>query len=191
MAESGLAQLLVTMRQALLRFLAARGASADEAEDILQDLYLKTATLSGGPIAEPRAYLYRMTDNLMLDRRRAALRRVRREQSWMEEQLVGEGEADPHPSPERSLIAREQVEQIARLLEGLPPRTGETLRRFRMEGQSQKEIAAALGISLSAVEKHLQRAYRAIVECRAGFDADYADPWRLNGGRDTKATDDG
>ncbi|WP_157216779.1 RNA polymerase sigma factor [Flavisphingomonas formosensis] len=191
MAEAGLAQLLVTMRQALMRFLAARGASGDEAEDILQDLYLKAAALGSGPIAEPRAYLYRMADNLLLDRRRAAMRRVRREQSWVDEQTAEGGEADPQPSAERGLIARQQVEQVKRILDALPERTGEALRRFRMEGQSQKEIAAAFGISLSAVEKHLQRAYRAIVECRESFDADFAGSRRLEGGNGKKAIDDG
>jgi len=191
MAESGLAQLLVTMRPALMRFLAARGASEDEAQDIVQDLYLKAAALVSGPIAEPRAYLYRMADNLLHDRRRAAMRRARREQGWVEEQAGEDGDADPQPSPERSLIAREQVAHIARALDALPERTGEALRRFRVEGQSQKDIAAALGISLSAVEKHLQRAYRAIIDCRAVFDADSVGRRRLDERRDRKATDDG
>jgi RNA polymerase sigma-70 factor (ECF subfamily) len=191
MAESGLAQILIATRPALLRFLLARGASADEAEDILQDLYLKAATLNAGPIAGPRAYLYRMADNLLLDRRRASARRSRREQHWAEGQgLEGEG-ADERPSPERSLIAREQVAQIARTLDGLPERTSETLRRFRVEGQSQKEIAADLGISLSAVEKHLQRAYRALVDCRASLDAEVEPPRRLDTQRGKKVADDG
>jgi RNA polymerase sigma-70 factor (ECF subfamily) len=36
---------------------------------------------------------------------------------------------------------------------------------------SQPEIAAELEISLSAVEKHLQKAYRALIEVRRRLDA--------------------
>jgi FixJ family two-component response regulator len=36
----------------------------------------------------------------------------------------------------------------------------------------QKQIAAELGISVSAVEKHLQKAYLTVVEARSQLDAD-------------------
>ena len=45
-------------------------------------------------------------------------------------------------------------------------------RRFRVEGVSQRQIADELGISLSAVEKHLQKAYRALIEVRRRLDAE-------------------
>jgi DNA-directed RNA polymerase specialized sigma24 family protein len=54
----------------------------------------------------------------------------------------------------------------------LGDRTDLVFRRYRVEGRSQKEIAAELGISLSAVEKHLQKAYRALVDLRRRIDAD-------------------
>ena len=37
-----------------------------------------------GPVADPLPYLYRMANNLMLDRYRSATRRERREQDWAE-----------------------------------------------------------------------------------------------------------
>jgi DNA-directed RNA polymerase specialized sigma24 family protein len=42
----------------------------------------------------------------------------------------------------------------------------------RIDGTPQKEIAATLGLSLSAVEKHLQRAYRAILDIQHTTSAD-------------------
>lgn len=166
-ASSGLQAAVLTYRAELARFLSARRASADEAEDILQDLYLKVRTLKTAPIAEPRAYLYRMAANLLADRRRAAARRIAREQTWSEAQLGPEQQLDGQPTVEQEMSAREELAIVSSAIASLPARTAEILRRYRVEGEGQKAIAADLGISLSAVEKHLQRAYRVVVEAQA------------------------
>jgi RNA polymerase sigma-70 factor (ECF subfamily) len=175
-AVSGLQGAVLQYRAELFRFLTARRATADEAEDILQDLYVKVRSLQGGPIAEPRAYLYRMTANLLLDRRRTAARRTAREQHWTETQLGPEQELDDRPNAEQALAAREELAIVSRAIGALPERTVEILRRYRIDGDGQREIAAALGISLSAVEKHLQRAYRVVVEARARLDGELNAP---------------
>lgn len=72
------------------------------------------------------------------------------------------------------MIAKEQLKVIRESLLRLPERTLLVFRRFRLEGVGQKQIAAELGISLSAVEKHLQRAYRALLDSRNKFGADIA-----------------
>jgi RNA polymerase sigma-70 factor (ECF subfamily) len=175
-AVSGLQGAVLKYRAELLRFLTARRATPDEAEDVLQDLYLKVRTLHGAPVAEPRAYLYRMTANLLFDRRRTAARRTIREQHWTESQLGAEQEIDDRPSAEQALAAREELAIVSQAIGGLPERTLEILRRYRVDGDGQREIAAALGISLSAVEKHLQRAYRVVVEAKARLDGDLSGP---------------
>jgi RNA polymerase sigma factor (sigma-70 family) len=161
MATSGLGAVFMANRGALLRFLRARGAGED-GEDILQELWLKVSTLSAdGPIADPVAYLYRMADNLMHDRVRARMRRGRREQIWGEQSSE---ETDHHgaPTAERTLLARERLQRVQAALGNLSERSQAIFRRFRIDGVGQSEIARDEGISLSAVEKHLQRAYRAI-----------------------------
>ena len=166
-AVSGLQAAVLQYRAELLRFLSARRATADEAEDILQDLYVKVRALHGGPVAEPRAYLYRMTANLLMDRRRTAARRTARERHWTDAQLGPEQELDDRPTAEQELAAREELAVVSTVIGALPERTLDILRRYRVDGDGQREIAAALGISLSAVEKHLQRAYRVVVEAKA------------------------
>lgn len=171
MAGSGLEAVFFTHRETLLRFLRARGAG-DAAEDLLQELWLKASAGASGPIADPLAYLYRVANNLMLDRRRGEIRRERRDQDWTE--LTGGpvlGVSDA-PSGEQVLIARERLAATEAALKELGERTETVFRRYRVEGSSQREIAAELGISLSAVEKHLQKAYRALVELRRRFDAE-------------------
>lgn len=158
-------------RHALRRFLVARRALPEEAEDILQEVFLKIGKLPTGPIADPLAYLYRIADNLLLDLRRSQSRRTVREEAWTAARH-GAGEIDDQPSAEDRLIARERLGVIQQALARLPERTVTAFRRFRLEGIGQKQIAAELGISVSAVEKHLQRAYRALLEARAELDAE-------------------
>ena len=174
-----LKSLFMASRPAVLRFLRVRGASAEEAEDLLQDLYVKLDGQPIGPVAEPRAYLYRMADNLLLDQRRASLRRGRREESWSghEARVV----APAQVGTDDALIARDHLRQVTAALAALPDRTVEIFRRFRIEGERQKVIAADFDISVSAVEKHLQRAYEVVLAVKTRFDAENGPPCRPTG----------
>jgi RNA polymerase sigma-70 factor (ECF subfamily) len=163
----------------LRRFLAARRADPDEVEDILQEAFLRIRASPTGPISDPLAYLYRMVDNLLMDLRRSQNRRAAREGAWIATHC-GSGEADAQPSADAVLIAKEQLNVIRESLLRLPERTLLVFRRFRLEGVGQKQIAAELGISVSAVEKHLQRAYRALLDSRNKFGADIAPARRLD-----------
>lgn len=159
-------------RAALLRFLLARRVPADEAEDILQDLFVKLEGLTPGPVAEPRAYLYRMAENLLHDRRRSAGWRTSREEAWVAAQLGSTREADGSPSAERTLIAREELKLMSDALAALPDRTLQIFRHYRLAGLRQREIADEMGISVSSVEKHLRRAYEVVVEARESLVAE-------------------
>ncbi len=78
---SGIEAVFLANKDALLRFLRARGGG-EEAEDLLQEVWIKLSAMPGAPVADPLAYLYRMANNLMLDRRRTEHRRLRRERDW-------------------------------------------------------------------------------------------------------------
>lgn len=150
----------------LLRFLRARGAG-DSAEDLLQEIWLRVSSRDPGPIADPLPYLYRTANNLMLDRYRSDMRRQRREKDWTDSEV----EHDEGP-PEDRTIAAEQLAQVDALLRDLGPRVETVFRRFRLEGEGQRQIAQDLGVSLTTVEKDLQKAYRALVTLKQRFDTD-------------------
>lgn len=161
MVASGLSAILLANRGPLMRFLRARGAGED-AEDIMQELWLKVERLGAeGPIADPRAYLFRMADNLMHDRVRANLRRIHREQAWTETGYDPSG-LDEAPNAERAITARQRLRRVELALSTLSERSQAIFRRFRIDGVNQGRIAQEEGISVSAVEKHLQRAYRVV-----------------------------
>lgn len=179
-----LKSLFMASRPALLRFLRVRGASAEEAEDLVQDLYVKLDSQPISSVAEPRAYLYRMADNLMLDRRRASLRRERREDAWSDNDSDVTAPS-AHVATDDVLIAREQLRLVTAALATLPERTSEIFRRYRIEGERQKAIAADFNISVSAVEKHLQRAYEVVLAAKTCLDAEISPPCRPTGGSES------
>jgi len=158
MTGSGLRAVFLTERKMLLRLLTARLGNSEDAEDVLQDLWIKLEVTPSGPIAQPAAYLFRMANNLAFDRRRSATRHALRDKEWLESQ----SSSDDIPNIEHILLARERLAQVEAALASLPPRVSRAFRLFRFEGLTQKVIAAQLGLSLSSVEKLLQQAYRTI-----------------------------
>src|ERR1700753_887649 len=74
-------------RDDLVRFFAARLRSMTAAEDLVQDLYIRVASLEVAERVEnPSAYLYRLASNLMLDRLRSDRRSGARDSAWVQEQ---------------------------------------------------------------------------------------------------------
>lgn len=184
MGEAGLQAVFMASRPTLLRFMRARLGDHQEAEDLLQDLWLKLNGLETGPIADPLSYLFRMADNLVLDRRRSGQRRARRDEAWTEAQSGAAIDVDDRPSAEQTLLARERLRAVEHVLGELPERTAAAFRMYRIEGKPQKVIAAEFGITLSAVEKHLQKAYRAVLAAQALLDAESGEtrrPHRVEG----------
>ena len=162
--NAGLAALLEAERRSLLRFLAARSGDAGEAEDLLQELWLKASLTAAGPVANGRAYLFRMANNLVLDRARARRRAMRRDREWIghDEPATGaiELRPDPAPSAEAGLIDAEEAQMVRRAVAALPEGARRALLLYRFEGHGQGEIAAIMGISRSGVEKHLALAMK-------------------------------
>lgn len=144
----------------MLRYLRARGAG-DDAEDLLQDLWLKIVAMTTESLVDERAYLMRAAHNLMLDRARSASRRRAREEAYGEP-----ANAVTAPDALTGLIDRQCLTRVEAALDALGERTSSIFRRHRIAGEPQRAIADTLGLSLSAVEKHLQRAYKAIAELR-------------------------
>lgn len=160
--NSGLRAHFDACASSLLRLLSARLGNRSDAEDLLQDMWLRLASADTGPIANPPAYLHRMALNLANDLVREQIRRRGREAAWSDVMIAEHGAdaIDPSPSPEQALLGRRELEQVQTALLTLPDRAGEVFRRHRLEGHSHAEVASAMGISRSAVEKHMATAIK-------------------------------
>lgn len=157
-SASGLSQLVGELRPELLRFLTARLGDAAEAEEVLQDLWMRVRGGAGGPVANAKAYLYRAAQNLALDRIRERRRRVVRESEWADTQraaVPGAEPVDPRPHAETVLLQREEAEALASAIAGLPEAAGRAFRMLKLDGMPHAEVARILGISRSGVEKHM------------------------------------
>lgn len=144
----------------------ARLRNAADAEDVLQDLWLRIGETDTGPVAAPRAYLMRAALNLANDFARSGARRQRRDAEWTGLRTTQHGYAsvDEAPSADRVADGRRRATALAAAIAGLPMGAGEVFRRHRLMGESHAAIAAALGISRSAVEKHMAVALRHLIE---------------------------
>lgn len=161
--DTTLVETYLERRADLLRFFTARLKSAAAAEDLVQDIYLRLKSLDPqADVQNPAGYLYRLGSNLMLDRLRGERRAARRDADWRDSQrtrLAGEDIAE-EPAADDALAARQRLAAIARALEELSPQTQRVFRMHKFEGMSHAEVARALGVSRSAVEKHMIAALR-------------------------------
>ena len=166
---SGLEAEFLASRARLLRFLQARGAG-DAAEDLLQDVWLKAATGTTGPIGAPLAYLYRIANTVMIDRYRANRQAQQRDRDWSEVNAGPVPGVSDEPGAERLLIGRDHARLAGEALDALGPRAAAVFRRHRIDDVPQKQVAAEFGVSLSTVESDLRAAYRALAELKGRID---------------------
>lgn len=167
--SSGLEEVFLANRDRLLRFLKARGAG-DAAEDLLQEVWLKIAGRTTGPVASPLSYLFRTADLLMIDRYRADVQARRRDRAWSETQDGSVPGVSDAPSAERLLIGQQHVRLVTETLDGLGPRASAIFRAHRVEGIPQREVAERFGVSLSTVESDLRKAYAALAALKERLD---------------------
>ncbi|MEG3083347.1 sigma-70 family RNA polymerase sigma factor [Sphingomonas sp. PB2P12] len=149
--------MLAAHRQQLVRFFTGRTGSAAEAEDVVQEIWLRTAEATTGPIANPLAYLHRIGMNIVLDRVRANGRRSRRDTGYADSMttIVGDEAVDETPSAFDAVSGRQRIAQLATALAGPPEGAMRVFRRHKIDGLSHAEVAAEFGITRSAVEKHI------------------------------------
>jgi len=136
----------------LYGWLRWRVGSAERAADFAHDTFLRVLTRPPSEAPDkPRAFLARIATHLLIDDNR----RARLEQAWREAQALAVAEQPQAPSPEDIQEIVEILEQVARLLDGLPEKPRRAFLMFRLDGASQAEIAAEVGVSVSMVKKYV------------------------------------
>lgn len=173
MAEPTLLQVFQLHERDLRAFMAARLRCPVTAQDLAQELFLKVSALERqgaagcaqgrAEVSNARAYLFRMAANLVIDHQRGEQRRG----GLLAEigSLLSSGSG---PSPERQVMAQEELRDLIAVVEALPAQTRRVFKRNRFDGLTQREIAAELGISQTAVEKHVRKALARLAARRHG-----------------------
>lgn len=135
----------------------------DDIDDLLQEAYSRLWASDPAQIANPRGYFYVVVRNLLLEQTRRA-RIVPMERLAEIETLRL---ADEEPGPERSETARQELENLCRIVAQLPARCRSVFNLRSFEGFSRREIAERLKISERTVEHHLAKALERITEAIA------------------------
>jgi RNA polymerase sigma factor (sigma-70 family) len=124
-----------------------------QAADLAQDTFLRLLSKPEPHVLrEPRAYLTTVARGLIINH----WRRRTLEQAYLEELAARPEESAPSPEARRQIL--ETLEEIARLLDGLPPRVRDIFLRSQLEGLSYPVIAEQMGISVNVVQKAMIRA---------------------------------
>lgn len=155
--------------------------SAQDAEDVLQDAYLRWSTADREAVDEPRRYLSRIVTRLAIDRLR--VRQSRRETyigQWLPEPVPTSSAAGGALGPLDAVEQRESLSIAAlHLLERLsPPERAVYVLRTAFE-VPYAEIAETLQRSVQDCRQLYHRATRAVAAGRPRFPATDADQRRL------------
>jgi len=166
-ARAALLAAYLERREDLLRFFTLRLRSAAAAEDLVQDIYLRvSAHPADAEVRNAPGYLYRLGSNLMLDRIRGERRAAARDHDWREGHRTVHGgeEVAEEPAADDVVAARQRLAAIVAILGELPEQTQRVFRMHKFDGLSHAEVAQALGISRSAVEKHCMAVLKRLAE---------------------------
>lgn len=139
-----------------------------DAEDIVQEAWLRWASADRGDVRDPKAYLVRVTTRLAIDRLRSA--QVRRESyvgPWLPEPILTTPDIAEHAELADSVSMAMLV-----VLETLSPLERVVFVLREVFGFSYGEIAEATDRSAAAVRQLAHRAHEHVQERRPRFDAD-------------------
>jgi RNA polymerase sigma-70 factor (ECF subfamily) len=142
-----------------------------DAEDAVQDAWLRWSAAHREHVADQRAYLARVVVNTALNRLRAA--RARREAyigPWLPEPLLTEAGPDP---AERAELAESVSMAMLVVLESLTPDERAVFVLREVFGFSHAEIGAALGRPDAAVRQLAHRAREHVQARRPRFDVNW------------------
>ena len=139
----------------LINYFRRRLRNDAEVEDLVQDVFTRiVARDSSEPVEHLGGYVLKTAASVLADWSRRRSSRGLALHVPLDAELHGEDQIDPL----RVLGGKEELNAVTAALLCLPERTRTVFILRRLEGQRYRDIATSLGISVSAVEKHMLRA---------------------------------
>jgi RNA polymerase sigma-70 factor (ECF subfamily) len=146
---------LLELRGALTVYFQRRVQEQDDVQDLVQEVFLRLSTRGAETgIDNLRGYVFQVAASILVDRSRRRAARHHDAHVELDPERAGEGDF----GPDRILAGREALKAVMAALQHMPERTRTIFVLRRLEGMSYKAIAGRLGLSVSAVEKHMVRA---------------------------------
>jgi RNA polymerase sigma factor (sigma-70 family) len=134
-------------------FVQARVDNRYDAEDVIQEAYLRVLRYSvEHEVESQERLLFSVARNLAVDSRRRRKVNEKKAADWA---VLAAGD---WPASDEVVDARERLRDVEAAIASLPARCREVFLLHRIDGMSYSQIAKSIGISVSAVEKHIARA---------------------------------
>jgi len=140
--------------------------SADAAQDITQDIFLKVRRHIGRLDIEhdPAPWLFTVAVNVCRDHRRSAWWRLSQRGMRLDLDHEEKGLSSDAPSPEQELVAAEDERRVQAAVLRLPLDLRLSVILHDFEGIPHEQIAQIVGIGHAAARKRHSRALRALAD---------------------------
>jgi RNA polymerase sigma-70 factor (ECF subfamily) len=166
-----ISQLFRDHNRALVLFLASRLKDIQAAREVAQEAYVRVLQLeSPGAISFLRSYLFKVAANLAIDRLRSQQSHARLDPVEPFDNFLDEA------TPERTVIAREELELLGAVIAELPMKYQEAFYRHRINDESFEDIARRMGLKDRMVRRYVTYTLLYLRLRREGIDAREA--WR-------------
>lgn len=150
--NSGVYDVYITCERSLKRFLGRFLYRKEDIDDMAQEAFLRAyKATEGRDIEFPKAYLFRVAKNLAL---KELGRKSKQMTDYLEESLV-EDETNASDLLEEHLVAEQKINLYFDAIAELPPQCRRVFLMRKVQALPHLAIANELGISKSAVEKHI------------------------------------
>ncbi|WP_328908866.1 RNA polymerase sigma-70 factor [Streptomyces sp. NBC_00234] len=147
-----------------------------DAEDVVQEAWLRWSSATRDDVREPRAYLVRITTRLAIDRlRQVQSRREAYVGPWLPEPVVTDFGPSVPDTAERAVLADSVSLAVLVVLESLSPLERAVFVLREAFGFPYAEIAATLDRTEAAVRQLAGRAKRHVEEGKPRYDVDPAE----------------
>jgi RNA polymerase sigma-70 factor (ECF subfamily) len=141
-------------RRPLLSFFQRRAVGVEDAEDLTQEVFMRLSRrFSRLHWGNPDGLVFTVAANALVDHERHERSRRRGHHVEVDPALPAD-----EPSAEAALSGRERLRALIAALDTLHPNVKAVFVLCRFENLSQAETAMRLGLSVSAVEKHMMTA---------------------------------
>lgn len=153
--KDAITRLSAEFRPSLLRYFSRRVKETHEIEDLVQEVFYRLVRrTAAGDIEVARAYIFETASSVLNDwLRKRQVRHADKHDEFTENSLD-----DEVFSPERVLVSKGRLAEATAIIMKMPERTRTIFVLRRLEGLKYKDIATRLGLSVSAVEKHMRKA---------------------------------
>lgn len=146
------AEVYTSYNDALRWFVSGLMKDSDNADDIMQEAFLKTYEASKTRrIKFPKSYLFTTARNLLLRKHTKIEARIT---DYIED-YSGPMLYSNEPSAFDTLSGRNELSCLGQAIGTLPPQCQKVMIYRLVHQMPQKKIAATLGISVSTTEKHI------------------------------------